>query len=74
MAGFMDATAAQPLVMSVQQSPKGYAFRANGVIIPKHWFEICAEGGGNTFSLDIDSKGRVFTGTNGATAKMVLYQ
>ncbi|MCA9214851.1 MAG: c-type cytochrome [Planctomycetales bacterium] len=28
-------------------------------------FEIYAEGGGNTFSLDIDSKGRVFTGTNG---------
>ena len=28
-------------------------------------FEIFAEGGGNTFSLDIDSKGRVFTGTNG---------
>ncbi len=28
-------------------------------------FEIYAEGGGNTFSLEIDSKGRVFTGTNG---------
>ncbi len=28
-------------------------------------FEIYGEGGGNPFSLDIDSKGRVFTGTNG---------
>jgi len=27
-------------------------------------FEIYAEGGGNTFSLDIDSVGRVFSGTN----------
>ncbi|MEM9645181.1 MAG: dehydrogenase, partial [Planctomycetota bacterium] len=27
-------------------------------------FEIFAEGGGNTFSLEIDSKGRVFSGTN----------
>lgn len=34
-------------------------------------FEIYAEGGGNTYSLDIDSKGRVFTGTNyGATRGM----
>ncbi|MDB6140264.1 MAG: putative heme-binding protein [Verrucomicrobiaceae bacterium] len=28
-------------------------------------FEIYGEGGGNPFSLEIDSKGRVFTGTNG---------
>jgi putative heme-binding domain-containing protein len=34
-------------------------------------FEIYAEGGGNTYSLDIDAKGRVFTGTNyGATRGM----
>ncbi|OYW12775.1 MAG: dehydrogenase, partial [Planctomycetales bacterium 12-60-4] len=31
---------------------------------------IYAEGGGNTFSLDIDSKGRIFSGTNGATRGM----
>ena len=31
----------------------------------KKTFEIYGEGGGNPFSLDIDSKGRVFTGTNG---------
>jgi len=30
----------------------------------KKLFEIYAEGGGNTFSLDMDSKGRVFSGTN----------
>ena len=36
----------------------------------KKTFEIYAEGGGNTFSLDIDSKGRVFSGTNGATRGM----
>ncbi len=29
-------------------------------------FEIYAEGGGNTFSTEIDAKGRVFSGTNGA--------
>ncbi len=33
-------------------------------------FEIHAEGGGNTFSLDIDSKGRVFSGTNGGNRGM----
>ena len=34
-------------------------------------FEIYAEGGGNTYSLEIDSKGRVFSGTNyGATRGM----
>ena len=32
-------------------------------------FEIYAEGGGNTFSLDIDSAGRVFTGTNGGNTR-----
>jgi putative heme-binding domain-containing protein len=36
----------------------------------KKTFEIYAEGGGNTFSLDFDSKGRVFSGTNGATRGM----
>jgi len=36
----------------------------------KKTFEIYAEGGGNTFSLDIDSKGRLFSGTNGATRGM----
>jgi len=29
-----------------------------------HVFEIYAEGGGNTFSLEIDAVGRVFSGTN----------
>ncbi len=28
-------------------------------------FEVFAEGGGNTFSLDFDREGRVFSGTNG---------
>ena len=38
-------------------------------------FEIYAEGGGNTFSLEIDSKGRVFTGTNyGNTRGLYLPQ
>lgn len=32
-------------------------------------FEIYAEGGGNTFSLDIDSKGHVFCGTNGGNTR-----
>lgn len=36
----------------------------------KKIFEIYAEGGGNTFSLDIDSKGRVFSGTNGGNRGM----
>ena len=36
-------------------------------------FEIYAEGGGNTFSLDIDSKGRVFTGTNGGGTRGYYY-
>ena len=37
----------------------------------KKLFEIYAEGGGNTYSLDIDGKGRVFSGTNyGATRGM----
>lgn len=36
-------------------------------------FEIYAEGGGNTFSLDIDSKGRVFSGTNGGRTRGFYY-
>lgn len=36
-------------------------------------FEIYAEGGGNTFSLDIDSKGRVFSGTNGGGTRGFYY-
>ncbi|TLD71958.1 c-type cytochrome [Phragmitibacter flavus] len=30
-----------------------------------HRFEVYAEGGGNTFNLEIDSNGRFFSGTNG---------
>ncbi|MFT5468911.1 MAG: putative heme-binding domain-containing protein [Verrucomicrobiales bacterium] len=36
-------------------------------------FEIFGEGGGNTFSLDIDSKGRVFSGTNGGSTRGMYY-
>ncbi|HCS55309.1 MAG TPA: dehydrogenase [Planctomycetaceae bacterium] len=36
-------------------------------------FEIYAEGGGNTFSLEIDSKGRVFSGTNGGNTRGYYY-
>jgi putative heme-binding domain-containing protein len=36
-------------------------------------FEIYAEGGGNTFSLEIDSKGRVFSGTNGGQKRGYHY-
>ena len=38
----------------------------------KH-FEIYAEGGGNTFSLEIDSKGRVFSGTNSGNTRGMHY-
>lgn len=36
-------------------------------------FEIYAEGGGNTFSLDIDAYGRVFSGTNGGGTRGWYY-
>lgn len=36
-------------------------------------FEIFAEGGGNTFSLEIDSKGRVFSGTNNGGTRGMHY-
>ncbi len=36
-------------------------------------FEIYAEGGGNTFSLEIDSKGRVFSGTNGGEHAWLVF-
>ena len=36
-------------------------------------FEIYAEGGGNTFSLDIDSVGRVFSGTNNGDTRGMYY-
>jgi putative heme-binding domain-containing protein len=32
-----------------------------------HLFEIFAEGGGNTFDVEIDDKGRIFSGDNGIT-------
>ena len=37
-------------------------------------FEVYAEGGGNTFSLDIDAKGRVFSGTNGGGTRGMHYE
>jgi len=40
----------------------------------KKLFEIYAEGGGNTFSLDIDSKGRVFSGTNNGKTRGMHYE
>jgi putative heme-binding domain-containing protein len=36
-------------------------------------FEIYAEGGGNTFSLEIDSVGRVFSGTNNGSTRGMYY-
>ncbi|MCB1063291.1 MAG: c-type cytochrome [Verrucomicrobiae bacterium] len=36
-------------------------------------FEIYGEGGGNTFSLEIDAKGRVFTGTNNGDTRGMYY-
>lgn len=36
-------------------------------------FEIFAEGGGNTFSLEIDSVGRVFSGTNNGKTRGMYY-
>ncbi len=36
-------------------------------------FEVYAEGGGNTFSLELDSKGRVFSGTNNGSTRGMHY-
>jgi putative membrane-bound dehydrogenase-like protein len=36
-------------------------------------FEIYAEGGGNTFSLEIDAQGRVFSGTNTGQTRGMYY-
>jgi putative heme-binding domain-containing protein len=36
-------------------------------------FEIYAEGGGNTFSLEIDKVGRVFSGTNAGATRGMYY-
>ncbi len=36
-------------------------------------FEIYAEGGGNTFSVEIDSVGRVFSGTNNGKTRGMYY-
>jgi putative heme-binding domain-containing protein len=36
-------------------------------------FEVFAEGGGNTFSLDFDSKGRAFSGTNHGDTRGLHY-
>lgn len=36
-------------------------------------FELFAEGGGNTFSLEIDSKGQVFSGTNVGNTRGLHY-
>jgi putative membrane-bound dehydrogenase-like protein len=40
---------------------------------PTERFEIYAEGGGNTFSLDIDSAGQVFSGTNNGNTRGMFY-
>src|SRR5690606_28165828 len=36
-------------------------------------FEIFAEGGGNTFSLEIDGRGRFFSGTNKGGTRGMFY-
>ncbi|MEQ8790962.1 MAG: HEAT repeat domain-containing protein [Pirellulaceae bacterium] len=36
-------------------------------------YEIFAEGGGNTFGVEIDSKGRVYSGTNGGDSRGYHY-
>ncbi len=36
-------------------------------------YEIFAEGGGNTFGLEIDERGRIFSGTNGGNARGFHY-
>ncbi|HEU5077896.1 MAG TPA: PVC-type heme-binding CxxCH protein [Opitutaceae bacterium] len=38
-----------------------------------HRFEVYAEGGGNTFGCEIDSKGRVFSGHNGGNTRGFHY-
>ncbi len=38
-----------------------------------HQFEVFAEGGGNTFGLEIDDKGRIYSGTNGGGYRGVEY-
>ncbi|NLT71957.1 MAG: dehydrogenase, partial [Verrucomicrobiaceae bacterium] len=40
---------------------------------PTSRFEIYAEGGGNTFSLEIDEKGHVFSGTNAGKTRGMFY-
>jgi putative membrane-bound dehydrogenase-like protein len=37
-------------------------------------FELYAEGGGNTYSLDVDGKGRVFSGTNYGDTRGMHYE
>ena len=36
-------------------------------------YEIFAEGGGNTFGVEIDARGRIFSGTNGGNARGYHY-
>ena len=38
-----------------------------------HQFEIFAEGGGNTFGVEFDDKGRLYSGTNGGNWRGVYY-
>ena len=38
-----------------------------------HVFEIYAEGGGNTFSVEFDSEGRLFSGTNNGNTHGMFY-
>lgn len=40
---------------------------------PTQRFEIFAEGGGNTFSLEVDRYGRVFSGTNNGDTRGMYY-
>jgi putative membrane-bound dehydrogenase-like protein len=39
----------------------------------RHIYEIFAEGGGNTFGVEIDSKGRIYSGTNGGDSRGYHY-
>ncbi|MEZ6136945.1 MAG: HEAT repeat domain-containing protein [Pirellulaceae bacterium] len=72
----MVPTAAQPRARLVRPVTRGVSFE--GQCIWRYHpdsreFEIYAEGGGNTFSLEIDSKGRVFSGNNGGDTRGFYY-
>ncbi|MCH2375061.1 MAG: dehydrogenase, partial [Planctomycetes bacterium] len=76
--GWLYAAQGSTVTGNVKRPGGALARRSMGQLIWRYhpeWrrYEVFAEGGGNTFDVEIDAKGRVYSGTNGGNARGFHY-